>query len=221
MFGAIEKRWLEQFGEENIAQLKETLATLIRQINLDLPGCLPILGYGLLGKLPSEALYRGRLTQAARKASVGPGESLPTLLSQVLLAFAMEFEHESDLSLAISANVLRVLDERGVRLRDLPLVTGVSKEGISTAMGILQKDKGLAVVEPERGSKGKVVCLTPEGLNAQDAYRKLLRTIEERWQSRFGRDNIQALRIALESLIGDATAERSPLFRGLKPYPNG
>jgi hypothetical protein len=31
----------------------------------------------------------------------------------VLLLFAMEFERESELSLAISANVVRVLDEKG------------------------------------------------------------------------------------------------------------
>jgi hypothetical protein len=66
------------------------------------------------------------------------------LLSRVLLAFAVEFEHESRLSLAIGASVLRVLDTDGVRVRDLPCLSGVSKEAIAMAMGILTK-RGLAV----------------------------------------------------------------------------
>ena len=52
---------------------------------------------------------------------------LSALLSRVLLAFAIEYEHESDLSLAISANLLRVLDEQGVLVRDLPLLSSGSK----------------------------------------------------------------------------------------------
>ena len=101
-----------------------------------------------------------RRAPAASKDKAGSRQPLPALLSQVLLAFAVEFERESDLSLAIGANVLRVLDEKGVRVRDLPLLTGVSKEAISVAMGILQK-QGIAVVEAKRG---KVVRLTPRSL---------------------------------------------------------
>ena len=38
---------------------------------------------------------------------------LSVLLSQVLLAFTLDFERESAVSLAIVANALRVLTERG------------------------------------------------------------------------------------------------------------
>lgn len=41
------------------------------------------------------------------------------------------------------------------------------------------------------------------------------------WQARFGEDNIRNLRESLESLVGEATAEHSPLFRGLDPHPGG
>ena len=133
----------------------------------------------------------------------------------MLLAFALEFERESDLSLAISANVLRVLNENGVRVRDLPLLTGVSKESISMAMGILQK-KSLALVErvePEpTGSRAKVARLTPKGRKAQEAYQRLLGMIEERWQGRFGKENIRALQELLERLAGGPR---------LEPYPDG
>jgi hypothetical protein len=58
------------------------------------------------------------------------------LLSQVLLAFVLEFECESELSLAICANVVRVLDEKGLRVRDLPILSGVSKEAIAMALAL-------------------------------------------------------------------------------------
>jgi hypothetical protein len=37
----------------------------------------------------------------------------------VLLAFAIDFEGESEVSLAISANVLRLIGEEGVRVPDI------------------------------------------------------------------------------------------------------
>lgn len=131
---------------------------------------------------------------AARESGIRARLPLSVLLSRVLLAFAIEFEGQSDLSLAISANIVRVLDEKGLRVRDLPLLTGVSKEAISMAMGILQKRR-LALVEPDpAGSHAKVARLTPKGRAAQDAYRKLPGIIEERWQARFGKDSVCTLR---------------------------
>jgi DNA-binding MarR family transcriptional regulator len=158
---------------------------------------------------------------AGHEASASSGLALSVLLSRVLLAFALEFERESDLSLAICANALRILDEKGVRLRDLPLLTGVSKPAISMAMGILQKMR-LAVVQPEQtGSRTRVVHLTAKGREAKEAYRQLLRIIEDRWQARFAKKAVRTLRKLLEQLVGEPTAQRSPLFRGLEPYPGG
>jgi hypothetical protein len=75
-----------------------------------LPDCLPILHYGLFSTSPNDKYRR----KAERE---DPHLPLSALLSRVLLASAIEFERESDLSLAISANVLRVLDETGVGSR--------------------------------------------------------------------------------------------------------
>ena len=86
-------------------------------------------------------------------------------------------------------------------------------------MGILRK-KRLAVVEPDpSGNRAKVARLTPEGREAKDAYRQLPINIEQRWQARFGKDTIHALREPLEPLVGPPTARQSPLFLGLEPYP--
>ena len=216
LFDTIEKRWQARFGKNAIARLQELLRAIVSQIDPNLPDCLPILGYGLFNKDPV-------LQRRVSKSKVGTCSdlALSALLARVLLAFAIEFERESDLSLAISSNVLRVLDEDGVRIRDLPLLTGVSKESIRMAMGILKK-KHLAVVEPEkRGTRAKVARLTAAGRNAKDAYRQMLSAIEKRWNARFGSETILALRKSLEQLVGDPTVQRSLLIEGLKPYPKG
>ncbi len=216
LFGDIEKRWEERFGKDEIGELRESLAAIVRKIDVDLPDCLPILRYGLLSVGRD---YETR-TPAAREDGSGSRQTLSALLSKVLLEFAIEYESDSRLSLAIGANVVRVLDEKGVRLRDIPLLSGVSKEAISMAMGILRK-AGIAVVEPDLAGRGKVVRLTAKGRVAQDAYQRLVGAIEERWEAKFGKDGVRKLRESLERLVGDATPQGSPLFRGLEPHPGG
>ncbi|MGD0436715.1 MAG: hypothetical protein ABSB86_09625 [Bryobacteraceae bacterium] len=214
LFSVIEDRWRARFGRNAIDPLRESLRAVITQIDVPLPDCLPILGYGLFSSGP------GRKAPVERKEDLS---SLPlsALLSKALLAFAIEFERGSDLSLAICANVVRVLDEKGARVRDLPLLAGVSKEAISVAMGVLRKRR-IAVVEPEQpGSRTKVARLAPKGRAAQDAYRKRLGSIEEGWTARFRAKTIRKLSDALERLVGEPTAQESPLFRGLEPYPDG
>jgi hypothetical protein len=115
-----------------------------------LPDCLPILHSGLFSREPGN--YKRR-PQTKRNEDVSR-LPLSTLLSRVLLAFAIEFERDSDSSVAICANVLRVLDEKGVRARDLPVLSGVSKESISMAMGVLQNMQ-LALTETARASRTK------------------------------------------------------------------
>ena len=214
LFDAIEKRWQERFGRNETGRLRESLWALVSRMDVELPGCLPILGYGLF----SRATPQKRNTAAARN---DPGDALPALLSRALLAFAIEFERESALSLAISANLVRVLDGKGVPVRDLPLLSGVSKEAVSMALGVLGKAR-IAVVEPdETRARTKVARLAPKGQDAQDAYHRLTAAIEERWGARFGQDTVRTLRESLERLAGDGTAQQSPLFRGLEPYPDG
>jgi hypothetical protein len=82
------------------------------------------------------------------------------------------------------------------------------------ALGFIRK-KSVAVVE-----QGNVARLTPKGRVGQDAYRQLLGAIEQRWQARFGHDNIRKLREVLGRSAGEPSAQ-SPLFRGLEPYTDG
>ena len=176
-----------------------------------LPDCLPILGHGL------RTIGPGRESPPEDVS----GLSLPALLSRVLLAFAAEFERGSDVALAISANLLRVLDRQGARTRDLPPLAGVSKQAISMATGIAGQ-QGLAAVEPDpAAARGKVVRLTPRGRRAQDSCRRLLAAIDDGWRERFGPAGIHGLRQAVDRLAAPHAGQPSPLRLGLEPYPDG
>jgi DNA-binding MarR family transcriptional regulator len=217
LFQVIEDRWRKRFGEDEMDQLRQSLWGVAGQFDVELPDCLPILHYGLFSRGPQSE----RPAPAQHRCESLSSLPLPAILSRVLLAFAMEFERESELSLAISANVLRVLDQTGVRVQDLAALTGVSKESIRMALGILLK-KGIAVIEPgPSGSRAKMARLTAKGRQAQDANRRLLHRVEQRWRSRFGEGPMGALRKSLEPLVGEPTAPSSPLFQGLEPFPKG
>jgi len=210
----IEQRWRERFGAGPIGQLRRSLEAVAGQLDPGLPDCLPILGQVLSSRGPDPSLPpRPEPPDVARLP-------LSALLSRVLLAFALEYEHESELSLAVGANLLRVLRAEGTRLRDLPLLTGISKEAVAWAMGVLLRAR-LAVTEPDpAASRGKVTRLTPAGLRAQRRYLELVDAIEDRWPARFGRDTIGSLRQHLAALAVGADGQPPPLFQALVPYPD-
>jgi DNA-binding MarR family transcriptional regulator len=211
----IEKRWQERVGEDTIDHLRESLVTIVGQIGVALPDGLPILGYGLFSSGPEDSPL------AATDVATITALPLASLLAKILLFFAMEYERESEVSLAISANVLRLSPETGVEVSELPRLAGVSKQAIAMSLSFLGK-RGYSVIQPKSaGGPGKMLVLTPKGKNAQDRYRQLVWTIEERWQARLGEKAIGRLREMLEQLAGEPAAQSPPLFRGLEPYPEG
>ena len=79
----------------------------------------------------------------------------------------------------------------------------------------------LAAEAPDpTASRGKVAHLTARGLRAQRLHLDLLGTVEDRWQDRFGRDTIDALRRSLEALALGPDGQPPPLFQALQPYPD-
>jgi DNA-binding MarR family transcriptional regulator len=215
--GVIEERWRRRFGQDEMGHIRASLQALVNQLGGELAECLPILGYGLFSK----AADHEEPTRLAGDRAAVSDQALQALLSKVLLAFAIEFERGSKVSLAVSANVLRLVGKDGVLVRDLPRLAAVSKEAIAMSVSFLEKH-GYAVVKPESPcSRAKVLVLTAKGNQAQDAYHERVWAIEERWQASFGKETVRALRESLERLVGEPTAQRSPLFRGLEPYPDG
>jgi DNA-binding MarR family transcriptional regulator len=143
-------------------------------------------------------------------------------VSRVLLQFTYEFEGVSPLSLPIAANTLRVLDRTGVPIRELPRLTGVSKEANSMATGFLARRECLVVEPDPTTGRGKQARLTSKGQKALDAFGRRLAATEAQWVEGFGRDDVGALRESLTRLVGaDLTLSGSPLAEGLTPYPDG
>ncbi len=207
----VEDRWRKRFGGDMVDELRSALAAVASQLDVELPDCLPILKYGLV----SEGHKAQSSTSMPTDVSYLP---LPALLARVLLAFALEFERQSDVSLAICADLLRVVDEKGTPVRDLPMPGGISKEAVAMALSFLTK-RGFATVQ--NAGRVKTVLLTPAGVRAQAEYERLLRMIEKRWVTRYGATTMRDLCGVLQRIAGDGTAEGSPLFQGLEPYPEG
>jgi DNA-binding MarR family transcriptional regulator len=195
----IEQRWRDRFGTDELSSLRAVLTEVNAGLDAAYPDFMPILKYGLF--------TRGRGPRTERP--MPPSSDAP------LCAFAYEFERYSPLSLAISANLLPALDEPGIRNRDLPQRTGVSKESIAMAMGILKKS---GLIEIDSGSS-KTVRLTPRGLAAQRDALQLLSEVENRWVDHFGKPTIQRLRGVLERLVYKSHDGSPLLLQGLKPYP--
>jgi DNA-binding MarR family transcriptional regulator len=213
--GIIEDRWRGRFGAGAITALRDALQALLNQpgAGAGLPRYLPVVRHQMFADV---AGFRDR------PPAVGTGSpaDLSVLLSRVLLAFTLDFERESAISLPVGANLLRVLTERGVRVRDLPDLTGVSKEALSMAAGVLVR-ASCAVTGPNPAGRGQLVRLTAKGRLAQDDHIRLLDAAERRWRSRFGPGNVGALRRSLRSVTGQRDDGQLRLAQGLGPYPDG
>ena len=128
--GEIEERWRLRFGAVAVDRLRDALRTVARPGAGSRPDTLPILRYRLsceVEDLPADET---------------PSEMpLRALLSRGVLVFALGYERGVKLSLAMMLNVVRVrvLDGDGVRVADLPRLSGVSKEAIAMALGLLEK----------------------------------------------------------------------------------
>jgi DNA-binding MarR family transcriptional regulator len=212
----IEQRWCERFGKSAIRELRTSLVAMLRTLPSGLPDCMPILHYSLVCEGP-EPEDRGNVPRESDLASL----PLPNLLARVLLGFALEFERESPVSLAICADILRVLEQDGTLVRRIPALSGVSKEAIAMGFGYLVKRGFVQVRSQEPARRGRIVLLTSAGTELHGEYQQWLRKLEERWKARTGPEATFALRTALEALVGDGTRIGSPLFQGLEPHPEG
>jgi DNA-binding MarR family transcriptional regulator len=211
----IQKRWQKRFGKAWLDQLLEVMETMVRHNGAEYPDYLPVLGYELLSYIPS-AKGRPRSVDGLRS-----GEALPALFSKLLLTFATEFERDSKLSLAVCANLLRLADDDGVPILDLPRLSGVSKEAI--AMAVRRAEEcGLGTVQRGAGSgRLKIFALNSKGRLARKEYYELTGQVEAGWANQFGKAKVEKLRELLEGIAGASASGSSRLLEGLKPYPEG
>jgi DNA-binding MarR family transcriptional regulator len=204
LFGEIERRWETRFGKNEMSRLRQALEAVANKLDVELPHGLPVSAEGIEEFPPRIGGSDARLP-------------LPTLLSQLLLTFRLEFDRESPVPLVHCANTLRVLGGEPIRVAEIPGLTGGSPE----TSGIGWQIKHYVVVTPDpTGSRGKVVRLSPRGLKVQQRYRSLIGEIEKRWEERFGNAAIEKLRESLKGLFGRQSGGVPLLSEGLVP-PRG
>ena len=196
----IEARWVERFGVAAIEELRLCLEAIASEIGIALPKFMPIVGGA--GWRLEDAVRGGQGVAVSRLP-------LSALLSRALLAYTLEFERASDVALPLSANLLRVLDEQGVSVKDVPRLAGISKEAVAMATTFLAKH-GYVVVE------GKAVRLTTTGRAAQERGDRLQAEIAARWTTPVG----APLACVLErpDLLALGLRPNPGGWRGSKPY---
>src|SRR5580698_7408676 len=129
-----EQRWRARFGAG--------LADSLQQALLPLAGPLP-------SAPPEVSPADGFRTHVLPGPETEQDASLGALLGQALTALTIEDEQGSKASRPAAANILRVIDDQVVRLRDLPSRSGISKEAAAMAVSYLVR-KRLAEPRPER-----------------------------------------------------------------------
>jgi hypothetical protein len=217
LFAEIEGRWEERFGAAEIDELRGLLRAIVGAIDVELPEYVPIVAgaNGMTANLPP---LESR--QAAQGEDDLPSSlSVSALLSQALLAYTIDFEAESQLSLPLSANFVRVLDERGVLVKDLPLLAGVSKEATAMALTFLAKTAYVVVEGASAGTRS--ARLSPTGREVQRDYDRLHAEVAAQWETRFGAETVERLQSSLGRLLEQRDGKHARLARGLEPYDGG
>jgi hypothetical protein len=195
LFGEVEDRWRERFGGPAVDELRDALRAVVDGRTLDLPEHMPVV-VGSTGMV-SEVVERER-----RGA---PPDGLLPLLCQALLAYTLEFERGSDLSLPLAENVVRVLAADELDVRELPAAGGISKEAVAMALTLLTKHGHVGVAS-------KRARLTARGRAAHERAA----ADHARAQSALG-DGAVALRAALQPFLD----RPQQLAQGLHPPEGG
>jgi hypothetical protein len=205
LFDEIEGRWRTRFGANDVHNLRGPLEKIVNGLDIELPDGLPALSVPFeRDEFPPRVVRDdGRIP-------------LPALLSKALLAFALEFNRESEAPLSIAANVLRVAADEGVRVSDLPRLTGGSPE--VSAIG--WRLKYYVTIDASTKGRGKLVRPNALGLRVRYAYPGLLDRIESRWEHRFGAQTIHDLRASLRVLFTRTSEGRHSMSAAVQPPPN-
>jgi DNA-binding MarR family transcriptional regulator len=214
--GVIDQRWADRFGADVVADLTESLRLIAGQVGAGMPLYLPMVSFadGLRSSYPD---LRDRDLPEPALTDL----NLSTLLSRVLLAFTLDYESQVKIPLPTVANTLRVIPDDGIRLSEIHRAAGVSKEGVASTLGFLERHHCIEIAPDRSGRRGKSAWPTESGIKARDARPTRSARIEQSWQTRFGPTEISALRATAEHLLNvQAKDGEFTLAQGLHGYPD-
>jgi hypothetical protein len=129
--------------------------------------------------------------------------SLFALLSQALMAFAIDYEGCGGLSLARSGNILRYIGDDGVEVALRAARSRGSTRSVpadSTLAALERHAYAEIAVDPSDKRTGRLT-LTEKGSLVRDAYDDIVVAIEQRWKRRYGAAVVDEVRTALTSVL--------------------
>jgi hypothetical protein len=128
--------------------------------------------------------------------------SLFALLSQALMAFAIDYEGCGGLALARSGNILRHIGDEGVEIALRPSRSRGSTRLVPAepSLAALERHAYAAVVADPRDKRKGRLTLTEKGERVRDAYDDIVVAIERRWKRRYGAAVVRELRSTLSSV---------------------
>jgi hypothetical protein len=181
-----EERWQANASADAAARLRSSVEAVVARFLLEHPH-YPA-GYGT-----GDARITGGNGRDWKPVYRDSGDtvsnlSLCALVSQALVAFAMDYEKESPVALSLSTNVIKRIPADGRPLDELDDSVGVSA---LIRHGFLRVN--------DNGGR-KTVLLTPRGLSVNIAYGGRIQAVEAEWRVRYGSESIAALRRALEEV---------------------
>ena len=187
--GSAEERWGAEIGVNRTGTLRASLEQLVAALPLEHPHHPA--SYGA-----ADASITGGNGQDWQPVPRGNGDTvsdLPhsALVSQALVAFAMNYEEKSAVALSLSGTVIRLIPPEGCPLQGL---------GDSAGISALVRHGFLCV----SGNPGReIVHLTPKGFAVTCPYDGRIQAVETEWRNAFGDTSITLLRRALEEVAGD------------------
>ncbi len=191
---AAEEQWCTQVGPQAALEFRKSLENIVLALPLEHPHCPA--SYG-----PADASITGGNGSDWERVSRGQQDTvsdlpLSALVSQALVAFAIDYEELSPVALSLSASVIKRIPPEGRPLRGLANSVGVSalvRHGFVYASG----DRGRQTVH-----------LTQKGAAVSEAFDRQMQAVETRWRDRSGHKPIAALRLALERVTETGAAVR-------------
>jgi len=102
--------------------------------------------------------------------------------------------------------LLRAVPPTGVRVRDLPTRTSLSRRMVRPAVSRAEKS-GWVVASPGEGRSGPTVALTAAGADAAARAQDLMDSADRQWIERVGPDDVGRVRAALESVVAQLQLE--------------
>jgi len=190
-----EERWRAAVGIHQSANLRACLEDLVAALPLELPH-YPA-SYG-----PADASITGGNGEDWKGVPRKDGDSvtdlpLSALVSEALVAFAMQYEEKSPVALSLSTEVVCNIPVEGRPLREI---------GRSSGLSALIRHGFVRVIS---SGGTETAFLTPRGLEIQLAYEQRINGIETGWREKFSQDLITSLHCVLGEIADSGLSTTS------------